>query len=167
MREDYGAENWRGLADFIRESNQIEGEETDGARLEREHPAYWEFLNLPDITIADLEKFVRTVKPGNVLRLQRGRDVRVGDHVAPPGGPEIYAALGELLHRIHARQLTAYHAHHEYEKLHPFTDGNGRSGRVIWLWMHKNQTRGGAWERAIIRGFLLQWYYESLHHGRK
>ena len=167
--EDYMADSdkkWRGLPTFIRESNQIEGEDTDGERLEREVPAYGEFLHLPELAVSDLVKFVSVVKPGNRLRVAAGMDVRVGDHVAPFGGPEIVAHLMGLLSAINGRKLTAYAAHHEYETLHPFTDGNGRSGRVVWLWMHKNQTRGGAYERAIIRGFLLQWYYESLHFGR-
>lgn len=89
------------------------------------------------------------------LRNQRGMDVRVGTHVAPAGGPRIYTMLNDLLSTI--EQVTAFEFHVAYETLHPFLDGNGRTGRALWAWqMSRN-------DPAMIElGFLHAWYYQTL-----
>ena len=137
------------LEDFVRESNRIEGILRDPT--EDEIVAHKLLRDLPKIAVSDLEIFVAVVQPGARLRRQIGLDVRVGDHIAPPGGPEIETRLENLL--AHMDRQGAYETHLAYEELHPFTDGNGRSGRALWLW----QTSG---EAPI--GFLHQFYYQTL-----
>jgi hypothetical protein len=95
--------------------------------------------------------------PTAVLRRREGLDVGMGSHAPPPGGPLIDVLLTWLLERINRRELSPYHAHIEYEMLHPFTNGNGWSGRAIWLWQ-----RGG----DAPLGFLHQFYHETLAHER-
>ena len=141
------------LEDFVRESNRIEGILRDST--EDEIAAHGLLMALDKITVPDLEIFVAVVQPGARLRRELGWDVRVGNHIAPPGGPIIETQLEELL----ARDMGAYHKHNVYETLHPFTDGNGRSGRVLWLWQM------GGIEHAPL-GFLHQWYYQSLEAVR-
>ncbi len=154
------------LTDFIVESNKIEGIPTNGDRLDREVPLYETFLGLPEVRVKDLEEFVRAIAPAQTLRDQAGMDGRVGSYIAPRGGPEIRTRLGDLLARVNSSELQPYHAHHEYETLHPFMDGNGRSGRLLWLWMHAKA--GGFQPLTVLqRGFLHSWYYESLQYGRK
>ncbi len=84
--------------------------------------------------------------------------MRVGNHIAPPGGAGIVAGLNKILDAIEQNSLDAYEAHVAYEDLHPFTDGNGRSGRALWLWM-----KGG---QAPL-GFLHEFYYQALEHSRR
>jgi len=136
------------LLDFVRESNRIEGIMRDP--LPREIDAHQKFLLLSAIWVSDLEKFVETIQPGARLRERAGMDVRVGGHVPPRGGHEIPERLEALLQG--AKKNGPYATHIAYEELHPFIDGNGRSGRVLWLWMM----------REAPLGFLHKFYYQTL-----
>lgn len=151
------------LEDFIIESNRIEGMSTDENRLEREMEAYQGFLGLSEINVLDMVVFVSHIQPAAVLRNKPRLDVRVGRYFPPPGGKIIEVRLKELLDDVnklthHPEKLRneAYNTHQRYETLHPFTDGNGRSGRALWLWMH-----GG----YAPLGFLHRWYYDSLSNS--
>ena len=142
---------------FVRESNRIEGIQRDptGAEID----AHVALLDIAHLKTSDLEDFVDVVAPGHRLRDKYGLDVRVGNHVAPGGCPEIRQTLDALLARVSEGE-TAYHpwqCHIDYETLHPFTDGNGRSSRALWLWQMQS---------API-GFLHQFYYQTLSGIRR
>lgn len=141
------------LKDFICESNRIEG--ILRSPLSAEITAHERFLACSGISIRELSDFVAIVAPGKLLREREGMNVRVGGHIAPPGGDGVLMALSKLVQQIGRRELTPYQAHLEYETLHPFMDGNGRSGRVLWLWMM------GGIDRAPL-GFLHTFYYQTL-----
>lgn len=113
------------------------------------------------VTVADLEALVEVYQPGNVLRRGRGQDVVIGGRLAPAGGPGMELALTALLLQ-QAQDNGLYDPwgiHVAYECLHPFTDGNGRSGRALWAhMMHRlGQLRPD-------RLFLQHFYYQTLHH---
>jgi hypothetical protein len=140
------------LDEFVRESNRIEG--IDREPTADELMAHIRFTNVMFPKTADLEAFVEAIAPGHRLRDQYGLDVRVGNHVPPRGCPEIRTTLDALLERV-AEGADVYHpwqAHIDYETLHPFTDGNGRSGRALWLWQMQ----------CAPLGFLHQFYYQTL-----
>jgi len=144
------------ITDFVIESNRIEGIEraSDDPQLAAEIEATNRFVSWPWLTVASLEEFVSVCTGGRAqLRRAVGMNVRVGNHIAPLGGPEIETRLQVILDTQRTRCHSALETHCLYEDLHPFTDGNGRSGRVLWLWQH-----GG---NAPI-GFLHEFYYRTL-----
>jgi Fic family protein len=98
-------------------------------------------------------------------------DVQVGQHVAPPGGPGILQDLDALLFRVnhsdqHEAAADPYQIHHEYETLHPFIDGNGRSGRALWAWQMVHDEKKNLGVQALGLGFLHLFYYPTLSAGR-
>lgn len=151
------------LIAFIRDSNAIESIHRDP--LEREIAAHETFLDLSEVTVPDLARFVDVVA-GASLRTLRGMNVTVGSHKPPSGGPKIEAELTELLTVLHNAvqdhsQITPWELHVEYETLHAFTDGNGRSGRVLWAWQMAQEGRD-----PFALDFLRAAYYEALEGSR-
>lgn len=146
------------LGAFINESNHIEGIEGVG---EREWQAYRIFVDSVRPNVSTMLDLLAVIEPAAVLRDHAGLDVRVGTHIAPPGGPAIAQDLGILLKQATDHEYDPYKIHMTYETLHPFTDGNGRTGRALWLWQ---MLRDGTWWPRP--SFLQAWYYQSLQAAR-
>mgnify|MGYP000869372382 CR=1 FL=1 len=146
------------IVDFVRESNKIEGIIRDPT--DAEIAAHRDFIKRKRVKVEHVAGLVSVCQPNAVLRNATTiPGVRVGNHIAPPSGPDIQARLDLLLKRIANDAIKPWQAHVEYETLHPFTDGNGRSGRAIWLW---HMTLIGQQQRALGLGFLHAFYYQTL-----
>ncbi len=137
---------------FVRESNKIE--EIHREPNDKEIKALEKFAGLEKITVADIEEFVKHNQEGAVLRREKGMDVSIGSFNPIPGGINIEIFLKKILED--AVYPNYIHIHTLYEKLHPFTDCNGRSGRALWLWQMNQQ---GEWPGL---GFLHTYYYQTL-----
>ena len=147
------------LVDFVRESNRIEGIHRV---LDREVDEHARFLELDELTVPALERFVREIA-ARPLRDRPGMNVRVGDYLPPPGGPEIREKLeGFLWGLSQPTNYTPYSAHVWYERLHPFMDGNGRSGRVVWAWYMRKLGQD-----PFALPFLHSFYYQALDASRR
>jgi len=138
------------IYEFVTESNRIEGIKRPPTKSELDE--FIRFMALNTITVDELVKFVKVYQPDAVLRDKPGLNVRVGNHVPPRGGPHITHQLADLLEQATLMTDSAFKHHLEYETLHPFTDGNGRSGRMIWAWQ----------VRDLSHGFLHLFYYQAL-----
>lgn len=145
------------LTDFVLESNKVEGlhHSPKSSRFQEELEAHEWFVNLGSLRVSTLQEFVSIIQPDAFLRIALGIDVKVGDHFPPRGGPSIEIRLSVILEDM---EINGPHKTHlAYENLHPFTDGNGRSGRVLWLWQ-----MGG----VAPLGFLHSFYYQTLAEQR-
>jgi len=144
---------------FVRETNHIEGIDREPTQAEVDE--FERFMRLDVVTIGELEQFVSVYQPDAKLRILPGMNVYVGRHVPPPGGPAIPEMLQALLDfaNEHDGGQAAHKSHIEYETLHPFTDGNGRSGRMLWAWQI-------GYDKALSLGFLHRFYYQALNAVR-
>ena len=78
--------------------------------------------------------------------------------IAPPGGPNIARRLEALLH--HANEsIDPWEIHCRFEVLHPYQDGNGRTGRLLWAWHMRRLGRD-----PFVRPFLHSFYYQTLEY---
>lgn len=148
------------LAHFIKESNAIECILREPTLEEMN--AHTELLQKGGLSVRDMEEFVSIIQPDAHLRINAGDNVRIGDYFPPPGDITIKTRLEDILKDAYEARMRCDHKaihllHHRYESLHPFMDGNGRSGRALWLWCH---------DGYAPLGFLHQWYYDTLKWGR-
>lgn len=144
---------------FVIESNRIEG--ILRPPTTEEVKATKAFVTGPTPTVESVSALASVYTRGyGVLRDKAGLDVRVGNHFPPKGGPHIVATLEGLLETIEDGDCYGFHLF--YETLHPFLDGNGRTGRALWAWQMWRENQG-----LLDLGFLHAWYYQTLGASRK
>ncbi len=116
---------------FTRESNRIEGIDRELTEAEIEESE--RFMAQDVSSLSDLLQFVSVYQPDAELRDRAGLNVRVGNHFPPPGDITVKTRLLDIL--TDAQVGDPYSTHVRFESLHLFIDGNGRSGRMLWMWM--------------------------------
>lgn len=146
-------------SEFQKQSNLIEGivETTN-----KEVSALYKFVHIKKVTVKSLVKLAQIFQPNAELRDKVGMNVRVGNHSPISGGTQVVTELKRILKDID--KTDSYTLHCEYEMLHPLTDGNGRTGRALWLWkkMREMSSQG---LRPLP--FLHSFYYQALDNYRK
>ena len=145
---------------FVEESNRIEGIHVV---KQSEVEATQRFLQIAELTTEDVCAIQAVYAPGMPLRDRIGMNVRVGNYVAPGGGRNIQVELIRILDRLNRSEPGRYdnpwQQHVEFERLHPFMDGNGRTGRALWAW---HMLRLGLDPFALP--FLHRFYYQTLEN---
>lgn len=147
------------LVDFLAESNRIEG--IDREPTADEINAALAFLAEGEITLDALCALQKVIAPGKPLRDKPGMNVQVGTYLPPVGGSVLVAKLVEHLDWVSTvDEISPWKAHVDYEGLHPFMDGNGRTGRLLWAW-HMDQLG----LKPFALPFLHRFYYQTLENS--
>lgn len=148
----------QGIKTFLIESWRIEGLGADKITEGIIQHTYG-FLERKQINLTHVLDLATAYTPKAILRCEKGMNVQVGNYVPPVGGPEIASKLNELIDLINQNKIDPWEGHIEFESLHPFLDGNGRTGRAVWAW---HTFKNG--ENPFIRPFLHSFYYSTLNH---
>jgi hypothetical protein len=108
------------LEAFVRESNRIEGIHRNPTP--EEIKAHKTLIARKRVKVEHVTALVAVCQPNAILRASSNiPGVRVGNHIAPPSGPQIVNDLEKLLADISANAITPWAAHVRYETLHPYT----------------------------------------------
>jgi Fic family protein len=123
------------ILEFLRESNAIEGIYDDVA-LEDAVKAWKYLIAQPKITLQAILKthklLMERISPRVAGKL-RMVDVRVGPRICP-AWQNVSGLLNEWIPTVSPGLTDPIITHVEFEKIHPFEDGNGRVGRMILNW---------------------------------
>lgn len=146
---------------FVAESWEIEGIALGAIDLSIITDRHKAFVDRGTPTVDSLWRLAQSFAGGR-LRDQKGMNVTVGGSAVPSGGPYIPKRLDQILEgvRVEKDKRSIFRAHRSFEQVHPFTDGNGRVGRLLWLW-HMNKIGDDSW-KSRAKPFLHTWYYQSL-----
>lgn len=136
------------------------------------------FVNKPKLVHGDIHKLHKILAGAVMDQGEAGRyrtiHVRVGKYTPPPPS-RVSGLMFELLEWWNGKSkllspiLSSAILHHQFESIHPFADGNGRTGRALALW---ELYRRGFDTHHIFAVDEFYWedrprYYESLNEVHK
>ena len=152
--------------EFIRHSNLIEG--VDNEAEDKQCWEAWLWLKdqkiISQIVMLELHRKIMINQMGNIAGHFRNVQVYVGNHV-PPNGEimrgQLYGWGLDLLERYD--KFTPREMHVRFEKIHPFLDGNGRTGRMLMWWHELKVGQDPTMIRSneADRHYYYQWFREN------
>lgn len=159
------------MAKFLKESYAIEGIHS-GVPMQDILTAL-DFMKDPSTSVEKLSgslcNWIDLVQPFCTLRTLSTQNVQVGNHRAPTGGGEIRWRFEQLIDATMQSQqeeglvVSVFEVHRRFQNLHPFTDGNGRAGRLLAL-RHAHFQDSEAYKMMTSVGWLRTWYFLSLQN---
>jgi len=143
---------------YLKESNAIENVQAESA-LEQALDA-WAYLDdqdeLTDKVVQRAHDILLKERQPDIAGEYRSIEVFVGDSKPPLPGV-IEPLMDNLLDWTPEDPLEAIEWHISFEQIHPFADGNGRIGRLLYLWHCKHVLNI---EPIMWRSEDRQGYYE-------
>jgi Fic family protein len=161
------------LADLVAASNAIE--RIDAIAGE---PAYDDHLAAAALAL-DGECDPRTLHAVLTRRLSPAHEVgalrriaiSIGGERPPEPGPHIAIHFGRLMEQLVAGprdnedpEAAAARLHHEFQAVHPFSDANGRTGRLLW---NALRARSGLPLLVIRPGEEQRAYFAAIREYRR
>jgi Fic family protein len=148
------------MDEHIRQSNLIEG--IDDHSQDRQSIAAWRWLegqrNLSSAVVKRLHKVLTHTQKDLAEEYKgvfRPIQVRVGSHV-PPKPEDVKKEMSRWLKEW--KTLTPKEAHVRFETIHPFVDGNGRTGRMLMWWMEQRLGKQPTLLKADERWAYYDWF---------
>lgn len=133
------------IVTFVTESNEIEG-----ISVPADHPLLRDHIKAVEFALKtvrngslphpkDIHAVLLASEPGKNPGKYRSLQVRIGANIATPLAHAVPFLMDGLTHRVDQDfqlgidlEEWIWNVHHEFECIHPFEDGNGRTGR-IWM----------------------------------
>lgn len=123
------------VKEYLTESNKIENVHSQDA-LEDAHTA-WNYLSQQTELTHDIVKHAHKLllenRQPDIAGEYRSIQVYIGND-KPPHHTQIMSLLDDLYDKTPHTAVEAIQLHVTFEKIHPFQDGNGRIGRLLYLW---------------------------------
>lgn len=116
---------------FVRVSNRMAGITRDPTAAEIS--AHRGLLAVNSLRVENLELFIRHIAPGAGLRGTSEADAEAEDE-ASAASVGLKADLATIILAAQTQSASPFRLHRIYRRLRPFTDGNGRCGRALWMW---------------------------------
>ncbi len=158
--------NQKKVTEFLRESNAIEGVFDEEALQDAQ--TAWDYLitqhrMTPDVVL-ETHRLLMVRQPLEDKYKGAFRDIDVFVGRKKMVSPHIVRMMvGDWCARtMHHNDVDAKALHVFYEHIHPFVDGNGRTGRMFLNWTRLNRTKEGI---LVIKNAEKSAYYEWFRKG--
>lgn len=136
----------RNILYLLRESNSIEREFDSLALLDAYYA--WEFIQkfeIKNLNISVLEQLHLTLMnnrstiPEDEKGVIRNFPIRIGNKIKSQPKIVIESLLKDWIDRVKDINNDSIQLHIEYENIHPWADGNGRTGRILLWWLQSKR----------------------------